>query len=682
MGTELLSVEVPVDLAGLSLEIAEYSPLPMATVEGSTRIVRYVNRAFCQLLNQSVEQLVGKPLNVLLPEKDDCVTLLDHVFRSARPECHTQQEHSKPHPIFWSYTMWPIISKKRVVGVMIQVTETAQTHATALAFNEALVIGSVRQHELTEAAESLNAQLRVQISQRQQAEEALRESEERFRSLFVSAPMAIFACDREMLIQQYNALTSELWGREPVAGVERFCGSSRFWMCKETSESLMLEVLRTGLSKLNVELSIERPDGSRVPVLVNFAALKNGEGKITGTIVSFVDLTERKKLEQRLLHSQRMASIGTLAGGIAHDMNNSLAPIMMSIELLKRKFTDPTSEGLLKLIHSSAQRGAEIVRQVLSFAQGVDVLSTEVHVPQLIGQLEKIVARIFTGNIRLHSDLPPKLWPLMGDPAQLHEVLLNLCLNARDAMPNGGLVLISAANRLVDATEEGLSQNPKSAPGRYVLLEVKDHGTGIAPGIMEHIFEPFFTTKEFGKGSGLGLSTSLAIIKSHGGFLHVVSEMGNGTAFQVFIPAQPQGSLLVSDPMPAPDLLRGNGELILVVDDEDPLRRMTQRILETFGYRVALACDGVEAVAVYARQREEIAVVLTDMAMPLMDGAEAIRVLRGMNPALPIIAASGLISNIDEAALAALGINHILSKPYTTAMLLTMVRQLLKGESK
>jgi PAS domain S-box-containing protein len=554
-------------------------------------------------------------------------------------------------------------------------------HEKVVAMNEALILSSVHQHELTEAAEKLNARLRVEISQREKVEAALRESEERFRTLFTSAPMAVFACDLDGVVQQYNAHAAELWGREPICGEDRFFGSIRLWLPDGTllrqEQSPMAEVQRTGLSALDVEVAIERPDGSRLPALANFAPLKNGDGRITGAITSFIDLTERKKLEQQSLRSQRMESIGTLAGGIAHDLNNSLGPIMMSLELLRMKFADSDSQELIGLLEASAQRGADMVRQVLSFARGVEGRRAEVPVPPLIREIEKIVNETFLRHIQIQTRVPTDVWTVKGDSTQLHQVLLNLCLNARDAMPNGGVLVVAAENRRIGATFAGLSQNPNARPGSYVVVEVKDSGTGMTPTILENIFDPFFTTKEFGKGSGLGLSTSLAIVKSHGGFFHVESEQGKGTTFQVFIPAQTGVASPITSP-PVSERLEGHGELILVVDDEEPMRRMTQQILEAFGYHVVLACDGAEAVAIYGLRGAEIAAVITDMTMPVMEGPEAIRILRTMHPNLPIIGASGLASGNYAGRLARLGVKHFLSKPYTTSELLKMVRQALE----
>jgi PAS domain S-box-containing protein len=417
-----------------------------------------------------------------------------------------------------------------------------------------------------------------------------------------------------------------------------------------------------------------RRDGTRVPVLLGAASYADNpeEG------VAFVlDITERKQLEQQVLRAQRMESIGTLAGGVAHDLNNALGPIIMSLDLLQMRFPDPESQELISVIASSAQRGAEMVRQVLSFARGVGGQRTEVEIKHLIRDIEKIATDTFLKNITVRTIVPPDLWTVLGDPTQLHQVLLNLCVNARDAMPDGGTLIISAENRLLDEHYAGL--NPESRPGPHVFLQVEDTGTGMPPEIIEKIFDPFFTTKEVGKGTGLGLSTSMAIVKSHGGFLRVYSEVGKGTKFKVYLPGQTEKSetAIVAA---AAEMPRGNGELILVADDEASVRQITQQTLEAFGYRAILACDGAEAVAHYARRGAEIAVVLTDMMMPVMDGPATIRVLRKLNPSLPIIAASGLSANSHVAQAASLGVKHFLPKPYTAETLLKALKQELAAE--
>jgi len=417
-----------------------------------------------------------------------------------------------------------------------------------------------------------------------------------------------------------------------------------------------------------------RKDGTRVPVLVAAAAFEDNRNE---GFCFVLDLTEAKRLERQFLRAQRMDSIGTLAGGIAHDLNNVLGPIIMSLDLLAMKFTDPGSQELISMIASSAQRGAAMVGQVLSFARGVEGQRTELHLEQVVREMEKIANDTFLKNIQVRTSIPNDLWTVLADPTQLHQVLLNLCVNARDAMPSGGKLIISAENVTVDPHYAGLAVEAR--PGPYVLLQVEDSGTGMPPEIIEKIFDPFFTTKEVGKGTGLGLPTSLGIVKSHGGFIHVYSEPGKGTTFKVYLPAHLGGSAH-SPAQIAAELPRGNGELILVVDDESTVREITKQTLETFGYRVVLASDGVEAVAVFARDAAEIAAVLTDIMMPAMDGRATVPVLRRMNPQVSIIAASGLMANAQIAQLTSLGVKHFLPKPYTAETLLKTLRQVLAKE--
>jgi len=371
-----------------------------------------------------------------------------------------------------------------------------------------------------------------------------------------------------------------------------------------------------------------------------------------------------------------MESIGTLAGGIAHDLNNVLTPIMMSIELLKLKEQDPMRLDVLTTIESSAKRGADMVLQVLSFARGMEGRQLEVQVAHLITEIQKIAQDTFLKNIEVRSNIEPDLWLVRGDPTQLHQILLNLCVNARDAMPNGGTLSLSAANLMID--EKYAAANIEAKSGPHVCIQVEDNGIGMFPEVSDRIFEPFFTTKELGKGTGLGLSTTIAIIRSHGGFVRVQSEVGIGTSFRVYLPAQSGiGKEAVS--ATSVELPRGRGELVLVVDDEEAVRQITRQTLEAFGYRVLLASDGIEATSIYATRRREIDLVLTDMMMPLMDGPTTIQVLLRLDPEVRIIAASGLNAKDMLANVTSTGVKRFIPKPYTAETLLRTLREVLEG---
>ncbi|RYD25066.1 MAG: hybrid sensor histidine kinase/response regulator, partial [Verrucomicrobiaceae bacterium] len=308
------------------------------------------------------------------------------------------------------------------------------------------------------------------------------------------------------------------------------------------------------------------------------------------------DISEHRKLEQQFLRAQRMESIGTLAGGIAHDLNNILAPISMAIELLKMRSADGRSSELLDTISGSAHRAADMVRQVLSFARGMEGRRVEVHPRQLIAEIEVIMRDTFLKKIELEVRAGRELWAVHGDPTQLHQVLLNLCVNARDALAEGGKISITADNVMIDGTFAAINLEANAGP--HVCIRVTDDGEGIPQDIIDRIFDPFFTTKSVGKGTGLGLSTSLAIVKSHGGFIRVESKNGKGTSFRVYLPANPE----LTAPETLPDrveLPAGAGETVLVVDDEESIRQITRQTLDAFGYRTLLASDGDEAISLY-----------------------------------------------------------------------------------
>jgi CheY-like chemotaxis protein len=339
---------------------------------------------------------------------------------------------------------------------------------------------------------------------------------------------------------------------------------------------------------------------------------------------------------------------------------------------------NPEALETLGTLDLCAKRGADLVKQVLSFARGIEGQRMSVSVAHLGRELFHVLHDMLPRSVTLRFDPIPDLWSVNGDATQLHQVLLNLCVNARDAMPGGGNLDISMQNIVLDDTYA--SMNVDARPGPYVMIEVKDTGSGIPADIRERIFDPFFTTKEIGRGTGLGLSTTLTIIKSHGGFINVYSESGIGSKFKVYLPADT--SKVVADEVRVDQsgLPRGDGELLLVVDDEEPIRKIVQVALQRFGYDVMLARHGAEAVALYAQHRERIALVLTDMAMPVMDGPATILAIRAIDPHAKIVGSSGLTSNGDVARAIGAGVEHFVAKPYTAeALLRTLAKALGKA---
>jgi PAS domain S-box-containing protein len=411
-------------------------------------------------------------------------------------------------------------------------------------------------------------------------------------------------------------------------------------------------------------------DGRAITVEVRWTLVRDGRGNPKSILAINTDVTQRRKLESQSRRAQRMESIGTLAGGIAHDLNNVLAPILMSVETLKGAVSSEADLALLGTLQGSAQRGADLVKQLLAFAKGVEGQRINVDPAFLIREFLTVVRDTFPKSIAVRFSPPSDAWTIVGDPTQMHQVLLNLCVNARDAMPDGGTLTLGTKNVVLDSTSDGVTDDCPA--GRYLLISVTDTGTGISSENRSRVFEPFFTTKDLEKGTGLGLSTSLAIVKSHHGFIRLTSS-ATGTTFHVYFPARrvSQAAARVAASPPAP--LHGNGELVLLVDDDEAIRKVAQRLLERFGYRVVVAANGQQAVEMYERQRAEIAIVITDMSMPVMDGPATVRALRAMNPEVRIIVSSGLTSDAAVAEATGCAVRHFMSKPYTAqAMLQTL----------
>jgi len=400
--------------------------------------------------------------------------------------------------------------------------------------------------------------------------------------------------------------------------------------------------------------------GQAVTVDGRWTLLREPNGKPRSILSINTDITGRKQLEQQFLRAQRMESIGTLAGGIAHDLNNVLAPVIMSVDLLKHRLTNAADREILDIVGASARRGADMVQQILSFARGMEGRRVEVDVGRVLQEVVRIIGDTFPKSIRVELERAPRLHPVHADPTQLHQVLLNLCVNARDAMPGGGVLRLRATNAINDEAR--------------VRIEVEDTGTGIPADLLGRIFDPFFTSKEQGKGTGLGLSTALAIVRGHGGSLEVASVPGEGTTFTMFLPALRRDGEKPSATA-NPTLPRGRGETVLVVDDEASIRLITRQTLEAYGYEVLDAADGAEGIALFISRRFEIDVVLTDMAMPRLDGYALIRELHRIDPAVPVIGVSGVSSlpPFDEEREAV----RFLPKPYTTSALLTALREVL-----
>jgi len=519
----------------------------------------------------------------------------------------------------------------------------------------------------------------ARASSRLLTEDALRQSEERFKL----AALAV-----SDVVWDWNLAANTLWWNDGFLTTFGFSAgeiepSVESWTGRihpEERQRVIASIehaVATGAECWGAEYRVERKDGSHALVQDRGFILRNEAGRGVRMVGGMRDLTAQKKMEAQYLRAQRMQSIGTLAGGIAHDLNNVLTPIMLSIELLKNDdANDAPRRKILETIYVSSRRGADLVRQVLSFARGVEGQRVAIRLGVLISELVGVISQTFPRNIRIVHSATPSLWPVTGDPSQLHQVLLNLAVNARDAMPEGGTLTLAASNVTIDAQFAGMSQDAK--PGPYVLLQVSDTGAGIPPALRDRIFDPFFTTKKPGKGTGIGLATVHTIVRSHGGFMNVESEVDHGAIFKVYLPTDPSLQNAASAPPFPTQLARGRDELILVVDDEAAIREVTRQTLEAFGYRVLTASDGAEAVALYAQHASAISAVLTDMMMPIMDGAATIQVLLRINPDVRIIAASGIDSGQNVGKASNAGVHDFLLKPYTAQALLHLLRTVIE----
>ena len=507
--------------------------------------------------------------------------------------------------------------------------------------------------------------IRSDITERKRAEEQIREQ----AALLDQAQDAILVRDLDQNIRFWNKGAEKIygWTAEEVVGKNVFKESSTQF------DEARKAVIEKG--EWQGEIHQTRRDGAEITLESRWTLVRDEKGQPNSILVINTDITEKKRMESQFLRAQRMESIGTLAGGIAHDLNNVLSPILMAIDMLQLKATDDGTRKWLDVLRTNAERGGDMVRQVLSFARGVEGERVALQPKHLIKEIVKILRETLPKSIEISFQIPNDLWIISADATQMHQVLMNLCVNARDAMPEGGSIFIKAENIFVDQNYARMHLEAK--PGRFVAISVSDTGPGMSPEIQSRIFEPFFTTKEMTKGTGLGLSTALTIVKSHGGFINVYSELHKGSQFTLYLPAVDMPGAVDSAALKT-DLPLGHGELILVVDDEESIREITRGTLETFGYTVLTASDGTEALALYADKKNEIAAVLTDMVMPFMDGPATIRALQRMNPQVRIIAASGLGAGQRAGEGALEGVSVFLNKPYTAEKLLKTLAQVLK----
>ena len=506
------------------------------------------------------------------------------------------------------------------------------------------------------------------VTERKRAEARIKEQV----TLIDKARDAILVNDLQGYIQFWNNGAENLYGwTEAEALGKRFKD-----LLSDSTSVAQVEEARASLSvreEWSGELRQRDKEGREILVASRWTVIHDEAGNAKSILIINTDITEQKKLEALFYRNQRMESLGTLAGWIAHDLNNLLTPLLMSVQLLDMPLPAEQRAMILETVRSSVERGADLVRQVLTFARGVEGKREPVALKPLVEDLLKLLSSSAPKPIEMKTAIPEDLWTILGDATNIHQIMINLCVNAIDAMPAGGTLMIGAENHRPDPAVG--RPNTETVSGPYVLITVTDSGTGIPPENLERIFDPFFTSKEVGSGTGLGLSIVAGIVKSHGGFVKVYSVVGEGTRFSVFLPATAVTAIGRNGEARSPQL-QGHGELILVVDDEPSILQLAQRVLEANGYRTIVATNGAEAMELIARNRGEIQLVLTDMMMPKMDGASTICAIQQLDSQIRIIASSGLPVRA-AAAEAVAGVCRFLSKPYEGHSLLAAVAKAL-----
>lgn len=500
------------------------------------------------------------------------------------------------------------------------------------------------------------------LEDQKQAETALRSSEERFRQIAGSIHEVFWLRDIEKAQMLYVSPAYEkIWGRTCESLYESMVSWSESIHPDDRERVRAAAAIERQLSGAYDEtFRIIRPDGGLRWVHARAFPVKDADGVVRRVAGVAADITAERQLEEKFLRAQRLEAIGSLSSGIAHDLNNILAPMLMIVPLLRDSLPDKRDVELLTMVEQGAQRGANIIKQLLTFSRGIAGERGLVQPRHLLTEMCSLMRETFPREIAIANDAAAGLWDVTADATQLHQVLLNLCVNARDAQPKGGSIKLKARNTRLSESDRHLS--PDVNPGAYVVISVEDSGAGIPPEILGRIFEPFFTTKDIGHGTGLGLSTVLGIVKSHGGFINVYSEPGKGTRFDVYLPASVQGGAVAAAANTG-RAAQGNDELILVVDDEEPVREVTRRILTQNHYAVMCASNGKEGMALFIAHRHRIRLLLTDVMMPVMGGIALIQAARALEPRLRVIATSGLTDQERADELTAMGVGQILSKP-------------------
>ncbi|MEH2222517.1 PAS domain-containing hybrid sensor histidine kinase/response regulator [Nostoc sp.] len=608
----------------------------------ATGIIQEANYAAAKLLNVRQSYLIGKPMAVFVHQTER------QKFRQIMLQLQQQGQIRREELRFFH--------EKGITDFPAEITAIAVEDSQGKIGNLRWLLRDISEQQAA-------------LRDRHQQDQKIREQ----AALLDITTDAIIVEDLHNQILFWNQGAEKMYGWQ----VQEAQGKNTWELLFKKTSPLRFAAQKTVIERgmWQGELHKFTKDGREIIIASRWTLMLDAVGLPKSILIIDTDITEKKQLETHLLHSQRLESLGTLASGIAHDLNNILTPIMGIAHLLPLKYHDfdDVSLQMLKILESNAKRGGDLVRQILSFTRGSEKKFTIVLVSQLLEDIKQIVQQAFPKFIDINTDIAPDIGMVFGDTTELHQVLMNLVVNARDAMPNGGKLSISATKLFID--ENHARKHIGATVNSYVKITVTDTGVGIDSEIIDRIFDPFFTTKEVGKGTGLGLSILMGIVKSHGGFVEVASQVGIGTKFQVYLPSKEGSISQVTKEIEPP---KGQGELILVVDDEVAIIEIAKTILEFCNYKVLTAQNGMEALTLYSQHQDEIKLVLIDMMMPLMDGKTAISTLQTINPKVQIIAMSGLASSETLVQSTGIGIQGFLAKPFTPKQLLNFVQTIFR----